>query len=527
MMGKSSIMKIFSGISNKKQTLESLLFAGALASILWSVYFSVITISIPYQIEFREGTAQVLTGFFLRGENPFILDSQPLAMNNYGIGYNLVVYPFVGVFGNTLMVHRSMTFLFVVLSAMLSWFVVYKGSRLFPLGLTCAAFVMVGLIGRGGIGAFPSALGTFLFLLAIFVPFLRSFDLAGLALSFVLSLMAFYTKPYFLLAFGIVCSYLVLFVSKKRGVLYGAFFLAGFATSVLTVLHLYPLYFVNTIIGNASNTFLTVEHLTSQLKELFSSFYPILLFLIFALGHRAFENRMRGFQSEGAWVDFSIWSRPLFGRPLSFLLYSFLFSLLAFLFMLGPHTGSYLNYAFQLLVPTFFCWFFCEFGLAKKFNELFILVVLLNLFSWESKVLDPNKLKQKDSKEWARVSEYVRLSSTILNSPAVAAEVVTLGRIPMDSGQTSYFYTVEHFPDNLLTRTSYSEFYDDGLRYTLLIDHMIEKQRFDLVITTREKEAFYHEQILWDYYDVVDEIRVDMPQSNQQWTLVVWQPLIK
>jgi len=236
---------------------------------------------------------------------------------------------------------------------------------------------------------------------------------------------------------------------------------------------------------------------------------------------------MRGFQSEGAWVDFSIWSRPLFGRPLSFLLYSFLFSLLAFLFMLGPHTGSYLNYAFQLLVPTFFCWFFCEFGLAKKFNELFILVVLLNLFSWESKVLDPNKLKQKDSKEWARVSEYVRLSSTILNSPAVAAEVVTLGRIPMDSGQTSYFYTVEHFPDNLLTRTSYSEFYDDGLRYTLLIDHMIEKQRFDLVITTREKEAFYHEQILWDYYDVVDEIRVDMPQSNQQWTLVVWQPLIK
>ena len=71
-----------------------LLFWGAFASSLWSIYFAVVTISIPYQIEFREGAAQVMTEFLLHGDNPFRLENQPLAMNNYGLGYNLVVVPF-------------------------------------------------------------------------------------------------------------------------------------------------------------------------------------------------------------------------------------------------------------------------------------------------------------------------------------------------------------------------------------------------------------------------------------------------
>ena len=97
------------------QLPKAVLFTGALISVLWSIYFSLVTILIPYQIEYREGTAQVLTGFFLRAENPFVLESQPLAMNNYGLGYNLVVLPFAALFGNTLLVHRSVTFVFVLL----------------------------------------------------------------------------------------------------------------------------------------------------------------------------------------------------------------------------------------------------------------------------------------------------------------------------------------------------------------------------------------------------------------------------
>ena len=62
---------------------KTLLLLGTLASILWSVYFAAVTISIPYPIEFREGAAQVMTQFLLNRSNPFRLESQPLAMNKF------------------------------------------------------------------------------------------------------------------------------------------------------------------------------------------------------------------------------------------------------------------------------------------------------------------------------------------------------------------------------------------------------------------------------------------------------------
>src|SRR6266496_3588052 len=96
---------------------EILLLGSAAGSILWSIYFAVVTISIPYPIELREGASQVMTRFFLSGSNPFVLQNQPLAMNNYGLGYNLVVAPFAALLGNTLLVHRSVTFGFILFSA--------------------------------------------------------------------------------------------------------------------------------------------------------------------------------------------------------------------------------------------------------------------------------------------------------------------------------------------------------------------------------------------------------------------------
>jgi uncharacterized membrane protein len=149
--------------SNMKGWLFSnyFLFWGAFASILWSIYFAGVTISIPYQIEFREGAAQVMTAFLLNRSNPFTLENQPLAMNNYGLGYNLVVVPFAALFGNTLFVHRSITFGFILLAAFAGFILIQNIRRNIASALACAAFIMIGLMARAGVGAFPSAMGTF------------------------------------------------------------------------------------------------------------------------------------------------------------------------------------------------------------------------------------------------------------------------------------------------------------------------------------------------------------------------------
>ena len=144
-----------------------LMFIGICAALLWSVYFAFVMIFIPHQISYHEGAAFVQTWFFLNKENPFALVNHPLSMNNYGMGYSLAVLPFAALFGNTLLVHRFVTFGFVILSALIIFFVVYRANRDVLLGLICATFVIVGLMTGEGIGAFPSSMGAFLFLMAV------------------------------------------------------------------------------------------------------------------------------------------------------------------------------------------------------------------------------------------------------------------------------------------------------------------------------------------------------------------------
>jgi hypothetical protein len=369
-------------------------------------------------------------------------------------------------------------------------------------------------------------LGTFLFLLAILIPFLRSFDRSSLVASLFLSLAAFYTKPYFLLAFGVVFSYLFLFVSGKKGLLYGMFFLLAFVVVFLGIRSFLPLYFIDTVVGNISNTYTSADHVLAQLRSLFLFFYPMLFFLLVLSLAYIRENGLRLNISSNL-MNLSGLDAPLLNCPINYLFYSFISSAVAFLFILGPHVGNYLNYAYQLVVPTFFCWLFYEMQLNKNMKYFFAGMMLFNLALWSGKVLNADMLKQADSQEWASVHEYLGNSSVTLNSPATTAEIIALGQIPMDSGQTAYFYAVEPFSGGLFTAINYDEFYNDGFRYTLLVDRMIEKQRFDLVITTREKTSFYHDRILQDYYDQIDEIEVDMPQTNQHWTLVFWKPLAK
>jgi hypothetical protein len=502
---------------------QRLLFWGAFASSLWSIYFAVVTISIPYQIEFREGAAQVMTEFLLHGDNPFHLENQPLAMNNYGLGYNLVVVPFAALFGNTLTVHRWVTFVFIVLSSLTGFFVIHKIRREIPSALACAAFILIGLMARGGTGAFPSAMGTFLFMIAILVPFLRDFDPASLIVSILVSIAAFYSKAYFVLGFGIVASYLFLFLSRKKTLLYGVLFLSLFAISLFAARLAFPLYFVNTVIGNISNAERSSTHLFSQLTQLLFYFFPVLLSSLLLLVVEREGSRNKTIPAFATRTG----KQPWINAPPDYLLYSSLCTLMAFILFLGPHIGNYLSYAYQLVIPVFFCWFFLKFEPRGKTGFLMTIAILFNLLFWESNMLSPQMLEQKDSREWASLYSYVRSSSNILNSPVVTSAVIELGLNPLDSGQTSYFYAVQPYPDYTILGPFYDAFQIDGFRYVKFIDNAIQDQKFDLVLTTREKSTFYHTKLIAKFYSLVDDIKVDMPQTGQQWTVLLWKPLVK
>ncbi len=506
-----------------------LLLAGAVSSILWSIYFSVTTIFIPYQIEFREGTALVLTKILLSGGNPFRFENQPLGMTNYGLGYNLVVLPFAMLFGDTLIVHRAVTFAFILLVALVVFLSLNKFTREPSLALACSAFVMTGLIANGGIGAFPSAMGTFLFYVAVLVPFTRSFDRSGLAISVVASLLSFYTKPYFILGFGIVASYLFLFVSKRKSLLYIAQFLILFVAAFLVVRFVFPLYFIDTIIGNISNTYRTLEHLVEQLRFLLLYFYPALILALFILFGTLFSKKEKSSLSRKRvpFLEFSAWDKPLIVFTVDYIPYSLACAFAAFLFILGPHVGTDMYYAYQLVVPLFFYWLFQKINFDKKISNAAALVIVFNLFLFGYETINPNMLRQEDPKKWTRLINNIASSSTILNSPVITANVVEFGLNPVDSGQTIYYYAVEPYQNIELIGPSFGTFRSDGIGYVQSIEDSIKRQEFDLIMTTDGEPSFYHEDLLNDYYSIDTKIVVNMPQTNRTWKIFLWRPLVK
>jgi hypothetical protein len=143
---------------------------------------------------------------------------------------------------------------------------------------------------------------------------------------------------------------------------------------------------------------------------------------------------------------------------------------------------------------------------------------------WEGKLLTPSMLEQRNSKEWAEFFSYIRSSSNILNSQIETSEVVRLGLTPIDAGPTIVYYEVQPFPDNFLMDASYESVVTNGFKYTKFIDRSIEKQKFDLVVLVKEKGIFYHAKQLGKYYTPVDEIELDMPQTDQHWTVIIWNP---
>lgn len=498
-----------------------LLLLGALISFSWSLYFERTILVTPYEIGYREGAPQVITQMMINEENFSTFEYQPLGYNAYGLGYHAAVIPFALIFGNTLFIHRAVTFIFILLSTAIGFWVVLHQRRNVALALISSAFIMVAFMGWGGIGSAPTTMGNFLFLAATFLPFLWSFDNKSIVLSAVIALIAFHTKAYFVLSFGIVAAYLFLFVSKKKAFAYGFLFLALFVLAFIVIRLNYPLYFINVIHGNASNTFRTFERLYTQLFWLSVYFLPALVLTGFMIWKKAEEKSSQPLEFK---YDFLNLDKPLFNHRPDYLLHAFLISFIAFVTILGSHIGNYLAYSYELVVPTFIFWFFVNFDQKRGLSTLSAMLIVMNLFYWQYVTLNPQMLNQRSSVEWEKVFSYLDPSLNILNSPTVTSRMVELGMMPVDSGQTDVYYLMDPYPDNLLLGPSYEEYLKDGMDYTNSINESIIKQEYDLIITTKDVEVFYDVDLIEVHYEMVDELILYMQQTEQKWVVQVWEP---
>ncbi|MFN8401134.1 MAG: hypothetical protein U0X74_14050 [Anaerolineales bacterium] len=510
-------------IFKKWKLSKVLLISGIVLSLLWSGYFMYRVLKIPHQITYLEGTASVHTWFYLRGMNPFSLENQPLGITLYGFMYNLMVFPFAVWFGNTLMVHRAVNLVFIVLASVIYYFVAFKERKNHLIALACSAFVMTslaGVQGLGGISAYPAPTGTFFFVAAIFIPFLFSFDTKSLILSIFLALAGFYTKPYFILSFGIVASYVFLFVSPKKGLIYGISFIITLLISILVVKNIFPLYFVGTIWANVSQTTRSLEHLLFQLNSLLNTFSFLIIIIIMTF----IADGIKGNSIKKSYkINISKWNAPLLGYSLNYIVFAFGITLLAFVTILGWHAPNPLGYAYQLVAPLFICLAFSELIQENKTNLVTALLVIINLFTWQSSIMSPRYLQERSTKEWNKLLGYLNGVDSFVHPPIMVTDIMSLGYAPMDSGQTIIFYTIFPYPDTILTDIPYETIRRDGYGYNTGINRRIEKRQYDVIIIQKDKAQFFDAWALEQNYNIVDEINIELNMGGVQ-TFQVWKP---
>ncbi|MBK9924460.1 MAG: hypothetical protein IPP66_04130 [Anaerolineales bacterium] len=501
-------------------------FGTALILFAWFLYFSVSTIIMPYQIEYREGAALVMTQILLKGGNPFSLEYQPLGMNNYGIGYSLVVFPFAKLFGNTLSTHRSVNFFFLLASLFLITRTLWTIKKDVLISVLGGLLIAVILAGRGGLGAFPSTMGAFLFLAAILIPCIYSFSNSSLIISAFLSIAAYYTKPYFVIGFGVVAMYTFVFVSKRKAIGYSLFFITIFTILFLGVRYVFKLYFINTVLSNLSNASRSSARLLGQLIEIGVEFYPVILLISLLLffnfpNFSAAHAFLKGLSSRLSFLQFDA---PLLKIDFNYFAFIFLFCFSAFISVLGLHTGNYMTYAYQLMLPPFILWVCHKLNSKNRFSIIAFGLLLVNLLILENILLKPAFLRQRDSAAWRALYTYVANTRSAVNSPVVTSALIEAGVLPVDSGQTEYYYNVDSYANNKLFGPVYETFEANGAAYRKIIQQAVISRQFDRIFTTNGYGNAINLEVISRHYTQVDTLTVDMPQVHQTWIIGVWEP---
>lgn len=510
----------------RRALIRAVLALPLFALAAWLAYFSIRTVTIPYQIEYREGAAQVLTWLLLMGENPFSTEHQPLAMNNYGIGYSLVVAPFADRWGNTLVVHRSVTLAFLVATFFLAARTIRVRMPDPMIAASGGLFIVVILAGRGGLGAFPSALGTFLFLSGMLIPFLSSFSIPSLLVSALISILAFYTKPYFVLGFAVVAAYTFLFVSKRKAVLYGLFFIATFVLVYAWARFTLEYYFIDTFIGNLSNANRSLAHLGNQLLRIFAEFLPAIIVAI-ALqkrGGKKLPLTDRFGIDPLSRANLSNAELPLLGAKVDFLGFAAVSCGMAFVVVLGAHQGSYMTSAYQITVPPFILWLFQKLQAKSRLEVISLGILLANILMLEYLLLNPAFLRQGESLAWNSLRERVANSSKVVNSPAIVSMMIDAGNLPVDSGQTEYYYYLEPYPASVLFGPDFETAKRHGISYRRSIRNGISKHRFERLFLTEGYGNLVSLDEVEQYYKKVESFLIDMPQTSQTWVIGIWEP---
>lgn len=486
-----------------------------------AVYRHYLLIKEPYPLELREGASLFTTQLLVEGQNPYSLEHMPVAVNVYGICYSLVVYPFAKIWGPTLLVHRAVTGVFIILSCLFLAFVMKRknipGWYIFS---AVIVFYLSLLFFTTPISR-PDGFGVFVFLVSVFSPSLFGYSKKSLLLSILCGVLGFYTKPYFVLSLGYVAFYLFVFVSKKKGLFYSV--AAGFSLlfSCVIVDLLFETYFLHIFFNNKNIAGNSLDYATRQLSVFFHIFWvPGLIALVgMFISVGAIKHEGAHFLQK---IDLLKFNRPLLAINFPFSLACFFLSCVLIYWKLGRHSGSYMVYLLHLILP-FFLLFAYSFTKSSKI-PFFVLMPLVIYLVYRVYVFAfPFPPSRHCHQEWEKLSQFITSHTNILHTPMVTPLLIQEQKNIYDSGLTQFFPFSYHsegifdlfLPSNQRMKHIWTE-------YNESINERVRHQKFDLLVLPSTLIS----TAITPYYEYLETITACsfLRPDWQQGEVTLWEP---
>lgn len=490
----------------------------------------------PYANTLREGAMMTSTDALVKGLNPYAFALQPRSMNQYGILYPLFVWPWAKLFGTTILVHRMATAFFILASCLLIYFVLKRMAVPLLLNVWAVLMLYASLMypGTSTPTIDPGAMGMFLFLLTVFIPWFCKYTYKSLVISVICGILAFYTKAYVFLGVFIMVSYLFLFVSKQKGLFYGFLLLVLSVASIMFVSHILPAYFDNCFFAavNMGPAWSSMERLHEQIilywdihQWTFILIAAIFLYHIYiAIRHHFADTIKRNITAVFLSFNLTKIREPLVKLDLPLVLYAGLCSTFVLYMSLGRHSGAMLWYFFQLLSPFFLigaAWLFSRITYWPIFCVPFLIVNLYTITA------DQNSDSfKKNLANWPELTLLLSQHQHILNSPLIAPLLIQQNKEIIDDGQAEYF--LPGGERNYWMKGWLKEDYRIYIQQILFfqnIRNMVESKGFDLIVLQPSLMPMGVAEDIKKYYKCEGQVLLYVPQDRRSYAVTVWLPL--
>jgi hypothetical protein len=467
------------------------------------------------------------TDLLLLGKNPYALDLQPVAIDPYGLLYNVAVLPLSWMFGSTPVVHRAVSCACIVLSGVCLFWGMKKAGISLPLAFLGTAVFYAHSATSMEITARPDSIGQLFFLASVIVPMVYGFRIRPLAISGGLALLAFSAKTYFFLGAPFLALYMFLFDSKLKGFCYGAGVGIGLAALILVMDRLCETYVINTLLLMLGSVVNSGTHLRISLMRYATTYLGFLVSFFWAYGFVVGAQSGAGHQLRMPAVNVRDIHRPLVEANAGLPAFMAICGLAIIVAKMGWNTGQAQLYYHQLVTPFLMWWIAATLDRVTLKRWWLILgppialnlVLLWNFFLF---VEYETPLYVDRSAEWKSLERVIETHNDVLLPSALAYLAAKHHKPLYDTGWHEYFPNIEKYSSLKLTLPYLDQC--NGFR-ARIIDKVL-KGKFDLVLQATGASELVPPAVLKRKYHIIRHMPVPLPFFNERGTasVAVWEP---